>query len=477
MQNTNIPTIAIIFGGTGDLTQKKLIPSLFDLYIDNYLPDTFKIVGFARRDQSHEDYQQFVRTILGNHHHDTEKIESFIAKVSYISGNFDAIEDYHSLEGHLKELDDSIGMCTNKLFHLAVPPSYYKNIFTHLKTSGLTEPCSDDTGWTRVLVEKPFGSDTDTARELDHMLGEMFNENQIFRIDHYLAKDALQNILTFRFSNTLFERSWNKDNIEKVHIKLFEDFGVETRGAFYDATGAFKDVGQNHILQMLALIAMDNPLELDAQRLRRERYHTLNSLRVYDTPEEVAANTVRGQYEGFRETENVDPNSNTETYFLVRAQIENQRWQGVPFYLESGKSLSEKKIEITIHFKSANPCMCGSHEDHNHQNILTFQIQPTEGINVQFLFKKPGIEYALDPKQLAFTYDDRLTDGEHIPDAYAKVLHDCIRGDQTAFVSTDEVEAAWRFITPIMNEWKNSAPHVYPKGSDGPTQKEQLLTK
>ena len=479
MNKMNVPTIIVIFGGTGDLTQKKLIPSLFDLYVDGFLPDTFKIVGFARQELSNTDYQDFVRKILIKKNHNIDQIEDFITSVSYVPGDFTNNAAYHTLTDSLKEIDNTIGMCTNKLYHLAVPPSFYLDIFENIKESNLAEPCDGDIGWTRILVEKPFGNDSETAHELDRKLGKMFDENQIFRIDHYLAKDALQNILTFRFSNTLFEQSWNNKSIEKIHIKLYENFGVETRGSFYDSIGAFRDVGQNHMLQMLALIAMNNPLEMKASKLRRERLHILNSLKIYSTEEEIKTNTIRGQYEGFKDIKNVSPTSTTETYFLVKAMIENEKWQGVPFYLESGKALDEQKIEIDIHFKSANPCMCGNHEAHDHKNILTFNIQPKEGISVQFLFKKPGILYGLDRKQLSFDYDSQLDVKEnnitHLPDAYAKVLYDCIMGDQTSFVSTDEVEAAWNFITPILENWHTTPLHIYAQGSSGPEERNELL--
>lgn len=462
------PTIITIFGATGDLATRKLISSLFDLFQNGYLPFAFKVIGVSRRPLSHEDYREIAKnSILSKGGPLKEDIlEEFLAHISYTQGTFDDTESYERLKGVLEIEESLFGQCTNKLFYLAVPPVYYKGIFEKLADSGLTKPCSDETGWTRILVEKPFGNNIETAQELDQVLGRLFKEEQIFRIDHYLAKEALQDILMFRFSNMLFEPLWNSTYIEKVEIVLHEKKEVGSRGAFYDEIGALRDVGQNHLLQMLAFIAMEDPLELDAARIRTERARVLGSLRPI-TADTASSSLVRGQYEGYLETPSVAQNSPTETYFRVKAFVDNERWDGVPFYLESGKALTEDKTEIKIYFKKTESCLCPPGAEHHHQNILTFRIQPNEGISIVFWAKKPGLSLDLEPKELSFSYRGAL-DGSRITDAYEKVLFDGIAGDQILFASTEEVSAAWQFITPILDLWRNTPLHTYQKGTNGP---------
>jgi len=458
------PTIITIFGATGDLSTNKLIPALFDLFQKGYLPDAFKIIGVSRRALSHDEYRQFAKEALEKKiaSLSREPLEAFLAHVSYTQGSFDDEGSYRRLKDTLAIEESSFGQCANKLFYLAVPPLYYHGIFEKLASSGLTVPCSDATGWTRVLVEKPFGNDIDTAQELDRVLGALFREEQIFRIDHYLAKEALQDTLMFRFSNLLFEPLWNNNYIEKVEITLAEKKGVEGRGSFYDGVGALRDVGQNHMLQMLAFIAMEDPVELDAVRIRTERARVLQALRP------ITKDTVlRGQYAGYLDTPSVAENSQTETYFRVKAFIDNERWQGVPFYLESGKALAEDKTEIKIYFKKTMSCLCPPGAEHHHQNILTFKIQPNEGISIVFWAKKPGLSTELEPKELSFSYRSS-PDASLLADAYEKVLFDGIAGDQMLFTSTEEVNAAWKFITPIFELWNDLPLHSYAKGSNGP---------
>ncbi len=461
------PTIITIFGATGDLSTQKLIPALFDLFQKGFLPTSFKIIGVSRRDLSNTDYHQFAKnSIEGRQTFDKGILENFLSHISYTQGAFDDVESYERLKGVLSQEEASFGQCTNKLFYLAVPPVHYKGIFQKLADSGLTSACSDELGWTRVLVEKPFGNNIETSQELDEILGKLFKEEQIFRIDHYLAKEALQDILMFRFSNMLFEPLWNNKYIEKVEIMLYEKKDIGTRGAFYDGIGALRDVGQNHLLQMLAFVAMEDPIELEASRIRTERGRVLKSLRPI-TADIVGSLVTRGQYEGYLSAPSVNENSTTETYFRVKALIDNDRWQGVPFYLESGKALTEDKTEIKIYFKKTESCLCPPGAEHHHQNILTFRIQPNEGISVVFWAKKPGFTFDLEPKELSFSYRSS-PDASHIADAYEKVLFDGIAGDQLLFTSTEEVSSAWHFITPILELWGNIPLHKYEKGSIGP---------
>ncbi len=451
------PTIFIIFGITGDLAGRKLLPSLLNLYVKKLLPPKFAIVGFSRRPFSREEFREFIRGHMkvkpGEYHE--EDVKHFLDHMYYEQGLFDNPTSYANLALRLKLLDDSFDQCANKLFHLAVAPSFYETILEYLSNSGLTIPCGGDEGWTRVLVEKPFGSNIETAKKLDKRLAELFKEDQIFRIDHYLAKEALQNILAFRFSNTLFEPLWNANFIEAVHIKLLEKVGIEGRGAFYDEVGALKDVGQNHILQMLALVAMEPPAKFDAPTIRKERAKLLSRLKPL-TQKKLSDVVVRGQYDGYVNETGVKRNSKTETYFRVETYIDAPRWKNVPFYLESGKGLAEAKSEINIYFKNTT--------DSDRQNILTFRIQPDEGIKIRFFVKTPGFGMKVDPKTLKFKYSDSHEPDE-LPDAYERVLHDAIIGDQTLFTSTDEVMQAWKYITGIVNAWGGLPLVIYKKGT------------
>ncbi len=453
------PTIFIIFGITGDLSGRKLLPSLLNLYVKKRLPPKFAIVGFSRRPFTREEFRQFIRDHMkvkpGEYHE--EDIKHFLDHMYYEQGLFDVPASYTNLAVRLQMIDDGFHQCSNKLFHLAVAPSFYETILEHLSKSGLTIPCIGDEGWTKVLVEKPFGHNIETAKKLDKRLGELFKEEQIFRIDHYLAKEALQNIMAFRFTNTLFEPLWNSNHIEAVHVKLLEKSGIEGRGGFYDDIGALKDVGQNHILQMLALIAMEPPETFDAPSIRRERAKLLGRLKLIPV-KNMTDMVVRGQYEGYAHEKGVKRNSKTETYFRLETYIDSKRWKNVPFYLESGKALSESKSEIDIYFKNKEG-------NENGQNILTFRIQPDEGIKIRFFVKTPGFGMKVEPKTLKFKYSD-FPSLQDLPDAYERVLYDAIMGDQTLFTSTDEVLAAWKFITAIISAWDILPLTVYKKGSE-----------
>ncbi len=465
-KESNIPTILVIFGATGDLSRRKLLPALFDLYENNLLPDMFKIVGMARRGLSDEDYRVFAKEAIEKEKKgkcDEIILDKFLNYLVYHSGDFSTPENYKKLSEKLISIEDSFGACSNKLFYLAVSPSFYDVIFKELADSGLTIPCNQEIGWTRVLVEKPFGEDIKTAKKLDETLGLLFKEEQIFRIDHYLGKETLQDILMFRFSNLIFEPIWNNKYIEKVELILNEEIDIEGRGSFYDRIGALRDVGQNHILQMLAFIAMDNPKEFNAEEIRKNRASVIEKLKV--VPKHNLQNYVlRGQYDGYKNEDGVVPNSKTETYFKIKAFIGNDRWRGVPFILESGKALDKKRAEINIHFKKMEACLCPPGVEQPHSNVLTFRVQPDEGISILFWVKKPGVEMQLEPKKLSFSYKDE--DAKRIT-AYERILFDAIIGDQTLFTSTKEVSAAWEFITPILENWDDLELHEYKKGATG----------
>lgn len=455
------PTTLIIFGATGDLAERKLIPALFDLYLKNIFPKRFNVVGVSRKEKSDAEFCEFVTDSITKKksRYSKKPLDDFLKTLSYQQGDILSAEFYNNLSRALIDKDKVLGQCSNKLFYLAVPPALYDPIFQNLAGSGLSVACSDVTGWIRVLVEKPFGNNLETSQKLDRKLGLLFNEEQIFRIDHYLAKETLQNILAFRFSNVLFEPIWNRDYINKVEIKLLEESGIAGRGAFYDGVGALRDVGQNHILQMLAFVAMEDPKELNAEVIRKNRAQLLAKLRPIDSAN-ITRLVSRGQYNGYKNEKNVDLKSDTETYFKICAYIDNARWQGVPFVLESGKKMKKNLADISVYFKETESCLCPPEAEKHHQNILTFHIQPKEGISVLFWSKKPGFKMELESRELSFNYGDSMG-AKIVPDAYERILYDCIEGDQTLFASTEEVEAAWRFITPILENWKKLPLTIY----------------
>ncbi len=459
-----VPTIIVIFGITGDLARRKLIPALLNLEQKNFLPDRTKIIGFSRRTFTDDVFKDFVRTALSESGHSCSEdvLDRFCTRLSYCSGTFDDAGAYGRLGDHIYHIEKEIfGMCTNKLYYLATPPDFYETIFRQLADSGLTIPCSDDDGWARVLVEKPFGRDVKTATELDALLGTLFKEEQIFRIDHYLAKETIQNILVFRFANLLFEPVWNRKYIERIEIRLMEKRGVDGRGTFFEGVGALRDVGQNHLLQMLAVVAMEQPEELNAAYIRAERARALQKLRIFNKEK-----TIFGQYSGYQGEEGVAEDSRVETYFRLEAEINNKRWRNVPFVLESGKALAEDRAEIVIHFRRPDSCIEKKHEETcNHANELTFRIQPDEGISLRFWITKPGLTNELESKELSFAYA-ASPDAVQLLDAYERLLYDALTGDQTLFASTDEVRAAWKFVAPILRARKNDAIplRVYEKG-------------
>lgn len=453
----NTPTIIVIFGATGNLNQKRLMPALFGLARKKALPDKFKIIGFANQSGGDKYFKKFVWQAVGK----DSAAERFSRETVYHKGAFDEFKNYQQLKVELEKIDNAWGQCSNKLFYLAVAPAFLPIIFKNLAESELTRPCSEVVGWTRVLVEKPFGQDIATAKKLDSLLAKWFKEKQIFRIDHYLAKETIQNILTFRFSNSIFEPVWNNKFIEKVEIKLLEQAGVGERGLFYDGVGALRDVGQSHVLQMLALVAMNNPKKMDAKLIRQERAKVMKDLHCL-SKKELSNSVVKGQYLGYKKTAGVKPDSTTETYFKLKTFVDNSRWRGVPFILESGKGLKENRVEIKIYFKSMAECFCPENScERDHQNILIFQIQPQEGIMIRFFAKHPGLLFSIGPKDLSFDYRA----GEMaLFNPYEKVLFDCITGDQTLFASTDEIDASWKFITPILNGWNRLKLIEYEEG-------------
>lgn len=469
--STVAPTQIVILGGGGDLSKRKLLPALFDLFLKERLPTEFNIIGMARSPRSDAEYRTFVTDSLLHHGHEhhQEKILEFCTHINYIAGSFTDDSSYSRLLKSLESNENALGVCNNKLFYLAVPPEHYEIIFEKLHQHCMSTPCSDDTGWTRILVEKPFGSDLNSAQALDEKLSELFSEEQIFRIDHYLAKEAVQNILALRFANTLLTAPWNNEGIESVYISMYENINVSTRGAFYDSIGALRDVGQNHLLQLLALTAMRAPKELNAKSIRKERERILEALKPIDI-DQIAKNVVRGQYMGYQDTPGVNSESVTETFFELVATLNLKEWIGVPFYISSGKALDRNEVSIHVIFKGphTSPFSGKGSSSQPNQNSITLTISPEQKIDLTLNAKTPGLSLSLESRTLSFTCQ---SSDDEITNSYEKVLLDCIEGDQTLFTKTEEVLASWRFITPILDTWLHVPLQHYEQGSSGPEQR------
>jgi glucose-6-phosphate 1-dehydrogenase len=453
---TDTPTILVVFGATGDLMERKIAPALYRLRETGQLPERFRCVGMARRDIGEASFRDDVGESVRARHGapvDERRLAEFLGDFTYSQGSFDDVAAYGRLLDVLNAIDDEWQVCASKLFYLAVPPAYYRTIFEHLAASGLTAPCGGDGGWTRVLVEKPFGRDGATAQELDELLGTLFDESQIYRIDHYLAKEMLQGILAFRFSNNLLEPSWDARAIERIEITLTESLTAEGRGAFYDGVGALRDVGQNHLLQMLALITMARPAAYDADAIRAQRVAALRALAPL-ARDRIAWRTFRAQYEGYRDVDGVALDSRTETFFRVETTLESGDWAGVPVVLTGGKALASPRKEIVVTFRSPDPCMCPG--EVRLSNKVVFTLEPTESISITFWTKRPGLASELEARDFDFFLYEKEEKTQYVEE-YARLLADAFAGDQTLFVSTREVRAMWAFIDPIVSAWAEEA--------------------
>ncbi|KKQ38180.1 MAG: Glucose-6-phosphate 1-dehydrogenase [Candidatus Roizmanbacteria bacterium GW2011_GWA2_37_7] len=464
-----LPTIFVILGVTGDLVKKKILKALYHLYRKKRLPERFRVYGFSRRDYDDVKLRSYLRDImLDNDYQDPELFDEFLASFYYVQGDFHIRTAYKNLAKTLGRIDGEWSICSNKLFYLAVPPASYSDIVTNLHESGLTKPCSPQEGWTRVILEKPFGTDLQTARDLDQQLGQLFQEEQIYRVDHYLGKETVKNILVFRFSNLFLTPSWNKNYIEKIEIRLLEKIGVEGRGEFYDKIGALRDVGQNHMLQLLGLFIMDQPYKFIPEDIKNKRSEALASLHVM-SEQEVIKQTMRGQYEGYTKEEGVDPQSKTETYFHITARSELPDFVGVPLILESGKTQKCEKIEVEVTFKETPLCLYDIEGDQ--KNTFHYHIKPDEKISMKFFAKKPGFDTEIAEHELGFDYRKAYEKNLFIDD-YESLLFDIIKGDQTLFVSTEEILNEWRFIEPIVQTWREMDKpklKIYEKGKNART--------
>ena len=479
-------TIIVIFGATGDLTWRKLIPAIYNLYLDHWIPEFFFVLGVGHKDISHEQFRKRLNEGVDKFSRKGKSVQAewkaFEKCLEYLQGEFNTNTTYELIKKQILRLEKQWKVAANCIFYMAVPPQYFNEIATRIGNAGLGK----DKLLSRIVIEKPFGHNLETAKELNILLHTLFDECQIYRIDHYLGKETVQNILAFRFANAMFEPIWNRNFIEQVQITVSEQLGIENRGNYYETAGALRDMVQNHILQLLCLIAMEPPVSFVADEIRNRKVDVLNALRKF-TPEVVHKYAVRGQYgegwiqgkkvKGYRQEPDVDPGSNKETFAALKLYIDNWRWQGVPFYLRTGKRLNDTITVITIEFKpvphqSFLPEATGNFQP----NRLVLNIQPHMGIRLQFQAKQPGLDMLLYPVEMLFEYSSSYTSGT--PEAYETLLLDIMRGDSTLFMRADQVESAWDILMPIISIWDKNAVINFPNyeaGSSGPPEAEALI--
>lgn len=463
----------VIFGASGDLARRKLVPALYSLYEKARLPDDFRIVGFARSEFDEASFRERMREAVaefGDSYRE-EIWKEFAPRLYYVQGQYDEEESLRRLQERLDELEPG---GAGRLYHLSVPPSLYTSIVETLGDLGLVRAGN---GWRRVVVEKPFGQDLESARALNERIHAVLDEEQIYRIDHYLGKETVQNILVFRFANAIFEPIWNRNYISHVQITAAEEVDVGHRGEYYDQVGVLRDMFQNHLLQLLALVAMEPPVSFEADALRNEKVKVLSALQHHDQ-DTLARNSVRGQYEGYRDIADVAAASQTATFAAIRFYIDNWRWQGVPFYLRSGKALAQKSTEIVIHFQKPPHILFDTTERREMTaNYIALCIQPDEGIHLRFEAKVPDTVAEMESVDMEFHYAGNF-DGAAIPEAYERLLLDALTGDAALFTRADEIELAWALIDDLVTSWQGpDAPplHPYAPGSWGPAAATELL--
>lgn len=480
--------LLVIFGASGDLTARKLIPALFNLFIEDHLPENFVILGASRSNMTDSEFRKKVilesnylkeKIVVRSH----GLIQSFSKKIFYEDLGRDYDTDYEGLAKRISDLNTMHNTGGNYIFYLSTPPQVYEAIAKNLSNQGLS---NESNGTKRLIVEKPFGYSLETAKNLNSGLQKYFKESQIYRIDHYLGKETVQNLLVTRFSNSIFEPLWNRNYIHHVEITNAESGGVEKRGGYYDKSGALRDMFQNHLLQIVSLVVMEPPISASAEEIRNEKVKALKSLRIMKDGETLSKNTIRGQYvaseingeklKGYREEEGVDPDSTTETYAAIKFFVDNWRWKDVPFYVRTAKRMPTKVTEVVIHFKSPHHHIFSNADVNNKDNKLIIRIQPDEGILVKFGVKVPGQGFKVERANLDFNYSSLAEN--HIMEAYERLLLDAMQGDATLYARADEVEAAWEFVDPILDYWKNGKDvntYGYSAGFWGPRNADDLI--
>ncbi|GAA5417597.1 glucose-6-phosphate 1-dehydrogenase [Paraliobacillus ryukyuensis] len=472
--------VIVIFGATGDLANRKLYPSLYRLYRNGKLSENFAVIGVARRPLTNEDFRNNIKKSIADFNDEHINPDEFASHFHYNPFDVQDLTHYQKLNAFMDELDEKYDAGGNRLFYLAMAPNFFGTIAANLKSEGVT----NNQGWTRLVIEKPFGHNYDTAQQLNDQIRHAFSEDQIYRIDHYLGKEMIQNIEIVRFANALFEPLWNNQYIANIQITSSETLGVEERGSYYDKSGALRDMVQNHILQMVSLLAMEPPAKLTPDDIRYEKIKVLRSLRPISEAD-VNNYFVRGQYDrgeidgepmnAYREGNGVDPESNTETFVAGKFMIDNFRWAGVPFYIRTGKRMAKKATEIVVQFKDLPINLYAGKGDTIDPNLLVIRVQPEDGITLHLNAKKGDYDTTSTP--ITMHYDKSAVENEYTPEAYETLLNDCLNGDSTNFVHSDEVALSWKYIDIISKAWtdKKAAFPNYTSGSNGPREADKLL--
>jgi glucose-6-phosphate 1-dehydrogenase len=492
MRRVPEPCVIVIFGGSGDLTRRKLAPALFNLSRQRLLPGGFAILGLSRSGMSDDDYRAKFREWVDHSEEapppQPETWNPFASRIHYLAADYHQASTYQQLSELLASYDRRHATEGNRLFYLATPPDDYASIVRNLGAAGLARGAPDGSTWTRIIVEKPFGRDLASACALNQEISKVFQENQVYRIDHYLGKETVQNLLVFRFANTIFEPLWNRRYVDNVQITAAENIGIGSRGAYYEQAGAVRDMIQNHVLQLLTLVAMEPPPDFEPNSVRDEKAKVLRSIRPA-APEEVKTVAVRGQYgpgfiagkqaPGYRQEQAVSPESGVETFAAIKFTVENWRWAGVPFYVRSGKNLAKRVTEIAVIFRPTPHFIFRQDQSARpDSNVLALRIQPDEGITLKFFGKLPGQAVNIRPVNMDFRYGS--TFGLHLPSAYERLLLDCMLGDPTLFDRIDSVLASWKLVQPFLDAWGSEGPEslpIYSSGSWGPEQAELLAAK
>lgn len=470
----NKPLVLVIFGATGDLAKKRIFPALFKLFSAELLPSKFKIICAARTKYSNQDFQNYVQENLSAE--SSAILDEFTNSIEYLPVDVAEDKNLSNIKAAIENFEKETQSCPQTIYYMAIAPGIFAKAIENLGIEGLNISCREHNAKSRIIVEKPFGSSLESALTLKLLLEKFFSEDQVYRIDHYLGKETVQNILAFRFGNEIFEPTWNNQYIDHIQIITSEHVGVENRGEFYDKSGALRDIMQNHLLQLLSIITMEEPQQFNAKEINNRKMAVLKDVKRL-SPEEAAAATVRGQYKGYLEEPKINPQSQTETYALIKLEVDNPRWRGVPVYLRTGKKLTGKVTSIIIQFKDTKHQLFSDLTLKPTPNHITLQIQPNEGIGIRLVAKKPGLDTSIEPVDMEFCYKTSFDAPQ--PEAYERLIMDVILGDQSLFIAQDVIEECWRIIDPIEDAWQTGKVPLakYEPGTWGPKEADELIEK